>query len=184
MELISIQLLQDLGTLTARNLNYVTQLKNESSTALHWKAHPKSWSVLECVAHLNRYGDFYIPEITKRINKSTHKNSKVFKSNWLGRYFSEAVSYKEDLNTMKTFKSMNPLHSELNESTLEKFIDQQHQILDLLKKAKNVNLDKTKTTITISKFIKLKLGDTFRVVIYHNERHIKQAEKVLKKYNE
>ena len=45
--------------------------------------------------------------------------------------------------------------------------------------SKNVNLDKIKTAISISKLIRLKLGDTFRVLIYHNERHIKQAEKVL-----
>jgi len=38
---------------------------------------------LECIEHLNRYGDFYIPEITKRIKtgKSTTTSS-PFKSNW------------------------------------------------------------------------------------------------------
>ena len=40
--------------------------------------------------------------------------------------------------------------------------------------------DKTKTAISISKLIKLRLGDTFRVLIYHNERHIKQAERAIK----
>ncbi|WP_223447005.1 hypothetical protein [Polaribacter litorisediminis] len=82
---------------------------------------------------------------------------------------------------MKTFKSMNPLNSKLNIQTLEKFMNQQHQIIELLDVSKNVNLDKTKTAISISKWIKLKLGDTFRVVIYHNERPIKQAEKTIKR---
>ena len=81
---------------------------------------------------------------------------------------------------MKTFKSMNPINSKLTNQTLDKFIDQQHQIIELLDLSKSVNLDKTKTAISISKLIKLKLGDTFRVLIYHNERHIKQAEKTLK----
>ncbi|RXM56703.1 hypothetical protein BOQ60_25350, partial [Chryseobacterium sp. CH1] len=31
-----------------------------------------------------------------------------------------------------------------------------------------IDLEKTKTSISISKLIKLKLGDTFRFVIYHN----------------
>jgi hypothetical protein len=48
----------------------------------------------------------------------------------------------------------------------------------LLDKAKNVSLGKTKTGISISKLIKLKLGDTFRFVIYHNIRHIEQAKRV------
>ncbi|MFY7672737.1 DinB family protein [Tenacibaculum sp. MEBiC06402] len=179
MELTSAQLLNDLRIITERNLKFIEDFKNESLDNLNWRKSSESWSVLECIEHLNRYGDFYLPEISNKIKKSKHKSSRVFKSNWLGRYFSNAVSYKEDLNSMKTFKSMNPLHSNLNKETLEKFIDQQHQLFDLLDKSKTVNLDKTKTAISISKLIKLKLGDTFRVLIYHNERHVQQAKKVL-----
>ncbi|WP_075341646.1 DinB family protein [Tenacibaculum agarivorans] len=180
MELTSTQLLQDLRITTENNLQLVENFKKESIETLNWRENAKSWSILECIEHLNRYGDFYIPEINKRIEASNYQSSKVFKSNWLGRYFSNAVSYKENLNTMKTFKSMNPLHSKLNKKTLEKFIDQQHQIIDILEQSKEINLDKTKTAISISKLIKLKLGDTFRVLIYHNERHVAQAKKVLR----
>jgi hypothetical protein len=87
---------------------------------------------------------------------------------------------REKLNKMKTFKSMNPVGSELNMDTLKKFLSQQQAILNLLDKSKAVDLNKTKTGISISKWIKLRLGDTFRVVIYHNQRHIVQAERVLK----
>lgn len=87
---------------------------------------------------------------------------------------------KEKLNKMKTIKSMNPVGSNLDKSVLDKFINQQKTLLELLKQAKKVNLTKTKTGISISKWIKLRLGDTFRVVIYHNLRHMIQAEKVVK----
>jgi hypothetical protein len=177
----SNNLLQELLELTRENLNIVENLKNHSMNNLNWKENPENWSALECIEHLNKYGDFYIPEITNKINTSIHKSSEIFKSNWLGKYFSKSVSYNEGLNKMKTFKSMNPLNSKLNNQTLEKFINQQHQIIELLNKSKNVNLDKTKTAISISKLFKLRLGDTFRVLIYHNDRHIKQAEKTLVK---
>ena len=78
---------------------------------------------------------------------------------------------------------MNPINSKLDINTLKRFTEQQQQIITLLNNAKTVNLDKTKTAISISKLIRLKLGDTFRVLIYHNERHIKQAEKVLSEAN-
>lgn len=181
MVLKSNKLLQDLLEITRKNINTVENLKTHSNDNLNWKENQESWSALECIEHLNRYGDFYIPEITNKINSSKHKSSEIFKSNWLGKYFSKSVSYNEDLNKMKTFKSMNPANSELNIQTLEKFLNQQQQIIELLNKSKNINLDKTKTAISISKLIKLRLGDTFRVLIYHNERHIKQAEKTLAK---
>lgn len=181
MILYSEKILQSLLKKTEANINAVEKFKNETIDVLNWKEHPESWSALECMEHLNRYGYFYIPEITHRINHSKHKNSKIFKSNWLGNYFSKAVSYQEDLNKMKTFKSMNPLNSKLDRDTIDTFLNQQQQIIELLHKSKDVNLDKTKTSISISKLIKLKLGDTFRVLIYHNERHIKQAENVILK---
>lgn len=181
MILYSEVLLQSLSKTTEANIKAVEKFKNETNAVLNWKEHPESWSALECIEHLNRYGDFYIPEITKKINLCKHKSSEIFKSNWLGNYFSKAVSYQEDLNKMKTFKSMNPLNSKLDRDTIDTFLNQQQQIIELLDRAKDINLDKTKTSISISKLIKLKLGDTFRVLIYHNERHIKQAEKAILK---
>ncbi|WP_040281709.1 DinB family protein [Psychroserpens damuponensis] len=183
MELTSAKLIQELIETTQQNISVVDKLSNQPIEKLNWKSNTESWSVLECIAHLNNYGDFYIPEITNKIKNSKHKSSKLFKSNWLGRYFSKSVAYQENLNKMKTFKSMNPINSKLDISTLQKFIDQQHQIIKLLNTSKTINLDKTKTAISISKLIKLKLGDTFRVLIYHNERHVKQAEKVLRAAN-
>ncbi len=79
---------------------------------------------------------------------------------------------------MKTLKAMNPIHSQLNKEVVEEFIRQQKQLLELLEKAGNVDLQKIKTGISISKLIRLKLGDTFRFVIYHNERHVVQAQKI------
>ncbi|MEM6684487.1 MAG: DinB family protein [Bacteroidota bacterium] len=168
--------LQELAALTQENLHAAERFKAQSQIVLNWKQHPKSWSALECIEHLNRYGNFYIPEITQKIKTATHEATKNFQSNWLGTYFSKTVAYKERLNKMKTFASMNPLNSTLDMQTLDTFIKQQHQIIALLHQAQYVNLDKTKTAISISKWIKLRLGDTFRVLIYHNERHIKQAE--------
>ncbi len=183
MELTPKELLQELLEVTRENLNTIEHLKNNSLETLNWKQKPDSWSILECIEHLNRYGDFYIPEIAHQVKNSNHKNSDVFKSNWLGKYFSKLVSYKEKINKMKSFKSMNPINSKLGIETLEKFIHQQHQIIQLLHISQNVNLDKTKTAISISKLIKLRLGDTFRVLIYHNQRHVKQAEKVMQNVN-
>lgn len=86
---------------------------------------------------------------------------------------------KEKLNKMKTFKSMNPIKSNLDKSVLSEFISQQKQMSNLLNDAENIDLNKVKTSISISNFIKLKLGDTFRFVILHNLRHVEQAKRNL-----
>lgn len=80
---------------------------------------------------------------------------------------------------MKTLKAMNPIHSNPDKSVVDIFIQHQEKLLALLKEAQNVDLEKTKTNINISKLIRLKLGDTFRFVIYHNQKHVNQIIRIL-----
>jgi hypothetical protein len=174
-------LINDLKTRTEEILLEATQFNSLSKEDLNHRNAPDSWSILECLEHLNRYGDFYLPEINRRIKGAQLSKNEVFNSGWLGNYFAMSMLPGENgkLNKMKTFKSMNPVHTRLDVDVITRFLDQQKQLLELLTKAQSVDLNKVKTSISISRWIKLRLGDTLRVVIYHNQRHMKQASKVL-----
>ncbi len=178
------ELINDLIERTKNVMNEAQQFQDLSDAKLNWKANSESWSVLECMEHLNRYGDFYLPEIKQRMTKGkTVTPEAIFKSGLLGNYFATSLLPKAQLNKMKTFSNMNPAGSQLTKAVLDKFIAQQKTMLELLKKARQINLTKTRTAISISKLIKLRLGDTFRVVIYHNQRHIVQANKAIQNQN-
>ncbi|REG87884.1 DinB family protein [Winogradskyella sediminis] len=179
MTIISEKLIQDLIERTRININQAEKFSLLPTEKLNFRAQKESWSILECFEHLNLYGDFYIPEIRKRIESSKTQPKENFKSGLLGNYFAESMLPKEKLNKMRTFKGKNPIGSKLDISTIKRFISQQEKILNLLDKSREIDLNKTKTAISISKLIKLKIGDTFRVVVYHNERHLVQANKVL-----
>lgn len=180
MKLTNQELINDLEERTVKNLNAAEKLKNRSIEDLNRRSSDNSWSALECVEHLNRYGNFYLPEIKKQFLTSTQGDAtNVFKSGWLGNYFSKSLMAKEKVNKMKTFKDMNPIGSDLTIAVIDKFIAQQKEMLEILERALALNLKKTKTVISISKVIKLRLGDTLRVVIYHNERHLLQASKAV-----
>jgi len=183
MTISSEQLILDLIECTRLNINQAETFSHLSQTNLNQKLAPKSWSILECLEHLNLYGDYYIPEITRSIQGCKKPWKSEFKSGLLGNYFAKMMRPSESMKTMKTFKSKNPLGSNLTKNVIIRFIEQQQQILELLDKARHVDLNKTKTGVSISKWIKLQLGDTFRVVIYHNERHILQAKHVLNSNN-
>lgn len=180
MKISTEALLDELKSRTKQHLQYAETLLLKPENELNFRITSDSWSTLECLEHLNRYGDFYIPEISRRISSSKTTPKSDFKPGILGNYFAKSMLPKEKLNKMKTLKTMNPIHSQLNKEVVNEFIKQQQQLLDLLEKARYTNLEKTKTAISISKLITLKLGDTFRFVIYHNARHMAQAERVLK----
>ena len=179
MRINSGALISDLEERTRYNLGQAEKFLQLSPEELNRKPSPDSWSVLECFEHLNRYGDFYLPEIGKKLINNTTTPDQEFKSGFVGNYFAEMMLPGENVKKMKTFKSMNPSGSKLDKTVLTRFIAQQKKLLELLEKASKVSLTKTKTSISISKLVKLKLGDTFRVLIYHNYRHVEQAKRVV-----
>jgi len=172
-------LLADLIERTRKHLNAAEHYKSLTDEQLNWRQAEGSWSVLECLEHLNLYGDFYLPEIDRRISNSKFTAEQQFKSGLLGNYFAQSMLPKDKLNRMKTFKDKNPLGSQLDKRTVNRFIEQQKKMLNLLERARKVSLNRTKTSISIPFPIRFKLGDTFRFVIYHNQRHIAQAEQVI-----
>ncbi|GAB1444696.1 DinB family protein [Flammeovirgaceae bacterium] len=174
-------LINDLKARTEEVILEARKFNTLSIDELNYRSKPSSWSILECLEHLNRYGDFYLPEIDNRLTMAQASKMERFNSGWLGNYFAVSMLPRENgkLNKMKTFKSMNPILSRLGIEVVTKFLDQEKQMLSLLTRAEYVDLNRVKTSISISKWIKLRLGDTLRVVVYHNQRHILQAEKVL-----
>ena len=179
MKMNTRQLIDELKSITQDNLNFAEKLLSQPGEKLNFRLSEKSWSILECLEHLNLYGRFYLPEIRNSIQNSDSRFTEVFSSGILGNYFAKSMLPKQKLNKMETFKSMNPIHSNLDRKVLNEFIAQQKQMTELLNDAENVNLNTIKTGISISSFIRLKLGDTFRFVIYHNLRHIEQAKRIL-----
>ena len=182
MEIMQATLLSELIEQTQQIKIKAESWLNLSPQSLRIRPDETSWNVLECLEHLNKYGDFYLREIEQQLLAAKHpaQPQEIFKSGWLGNYsVNLMLPNRKKTTTMKAPKTMNPIHSDLPDSTLGRFIKQQASMLQLLEMAKKVSLRKNKTAISLSKFIRFRLGDTFRFVIYHNERHIAQAERVL-----
>lgn len=172
-------LIEELQNYTNNHLNFVKELSDFNDEQLQIRENETSWSILECIEHLNLYGKFYIPKIKKALEKSNHKASNRFKSGFLGNKFALSMLPNEQMKTMNTFKSKNPIHATLDrKQVVQEFLKQQNELLYLLEISKHKNLTKIYTATTLP-LIKFRLGDTFRFVIYHNERHIVQAKRVL-----
>ncbi len=175
MTIASSALLAELQQLTRQHISYAQSLQKEDLTRLNWRENNHSWSILECLEHLNRYGDFYHPAIHKNIQLSITTPAPLFKPGIIGNYFVKMITAD---SKMKTPKTMNPIHQELTAAVIAQFIQQQETMLSLLKQAASFDLNRVRTPISLTKWIRLKLGDTLRFVIYHNQRHLKQIERI------
>jgi hypothetical protein len=62
---------------------------------------------------------------------------------------------------------------------IDEFISHQHHLLHLMQIAKTSNLNSIHIPTSLNKFISLKLGDTFRFFVAHEQRHLVQIETIL-----
>jgi hypothetical protein len=66
------------------------------------------------------------------------------------------------------------------EAVFKEFNKHQNKLLQLLEVARRRNLNSIRIPISISKFVRLKLGDTFRFLVAHEQRHMIQARNAIK----
>jgi hypothetical protein len=175
-------LIDELLALVDNSIGAAIKFKTRPETELNFKETAEKWSALECLEHLNRYGDYYLPEIEKAVLSNKTRNAKaVFESGVIGNYFANLMKVTNGkMIRMKTPADKNPAGSKLSTITIDRFIKQLEMLKSLLDQARTADLTRTKVPISLAKFMKLRLGDTFRFFIYHIERHIIQAQNALK----
>jgi len=178
----STELLDQLQYKVSRLLTQVAEeLAHLPGPVLQLPPDQHKWSAIQCLEHLNIYSRYYLPQLAKAIQTAQlHQQAATpqFKSGWLGNWFTGIMQPKSDGSLpmrMQSPKSARPTATPDVTSVMNEFISGQQQLLLLLQQAHAVNLAQPRIPTTLSKFVKLSLGDTFRFFIAHEERHVLQA---------
>lgn len=182
----SIELLETSSEITLKNIHDVEKkISVLSDKQLKWRPNEQTWSINEIFSHLNEYVKYYHQVFATKISttkftepKSQYISSPLGKSAWKSMQLGVAKNIKRKFNAPRNYNpSVNK--SLLNDDAVPFFIQSQKELMDIIDKAKFVNIQRVKVPISISKFIRLRLGDAFLFVIYHNERHVYQALNLL-----
>lgn len=178
-----LELLDDLITITQENIEAVTKAtKKLSEKQLTWRPDVGVWNIKEILAHLNSYSKYYHPVFRAKMQSTRFNNSKeTFISSPLGRSAWKSMKLGKRKNVKRKFNAPKNYNPTINPELLagnevETFLADQEQLKGLIERAKEVNLKKVKVPISISKIVRLRLGDALKFVIYHNERHVEQLK--------
>ncbi len=175
-------LLDRLDADARRVLLEAESLKAVPDARLNRQPAPGSWSGAQVLEHLNVYSRYYLPAMEKALSEAPQRAAPVFNSGWLGGYFTRQMqvdAHGAVKRKMKAPKGAVP-HEHLDGHTvLEEFVGHQHQLLNLLKIAGSVDLGGARVPVSIAKFIRLKLGDTFGFFVAHEMRHMAQWKRAV-----
>lgn len=180
---IKQDLLEGLSNDVQRTIRIAEELTAHSNETLNRSPEEGRWSILQVLAHLNSYNDYYIPAIKTSMKNivTSGNNTELFKSGVFGNYFTNLMAPGKNgsiANKMKAPKDHTPISQQNKEQVLKSFIEGQTELLSLLDQAKRLDIGKVKVPISISNWIKLKLGDTFRFLIAHQIRHFVQIDNI------
>lgn len=154
--------------------------QNMNSALLLKPAEDGGWSIAQCLEHLNRYGDYYIPQIRQGLARQKFLiQGGVFKPGRLGGFFTRMMdpdqgAGKKKYKAMKDYKPAPDLDAHI---VVAEFIRQQEELLICLQGARSADLNRIRIPVSILPWLKLKLGDVLQFTIAHDERHIRQAKR-------
>lgn len=175
------ELIQTVNDITRNNLDVIQKKVNKlSENQLTWIPNPGVWSVQQVLAHLNEYGRYYHPMLLKKIENTRFLSTKeAFVSSPLGRSAWKSMKLGKARNIKRKFKAPKGYNPTIDKeivhgNEVDEFMHQQQELLTITEKAQNVNLRRVKVPISISKIIRLRLGDALLFITYHNERHVQQ----------
>jgi hypothetical protein len=177
----SLALLEELQADVRQLILQANKLKSEDPGLLQEQPAPGKWNVVQVLEHLNSYGRFYIPAIDNSLKKNKPA-TEIYKPGFIGDFFTKLMRPSEKGTVQYKMKSPKdhrpPAHMD-HQAVLKTFLEQQQAFLELLEKAKTKNIGSIRTQITLSRFIRLKTGDTFRFLIAHEQRHFIQISNTL-----
>ena len=142
---------------------------------------PGSWSVGQCLEHLNESARLYLPELTEAADaaRAEGRLARPGRSDrtMLGRFVAWSQEPPVRLR-MKTFQEIDPDETERLDpaEVLEAFEALHEELVVRRNEAQDLDLKRIRVPSVLMPRLKLSLGDWYHFLAAHGRRHLWQAE--------
>jgi hypothetical protein len=173
-----------IGELTEIGRKAESAFGNLSPEQINWKSSAESWSIGQCFEHLIKSNELFYFKLDE-IAKGKHSSSLLEKFSPLSGFFGNLLisSLKKDSRKMKIPTEKISPPSEIDPNIIEIFAAHQSELIGKIKKTETANWKKTKVTSPFLSVMTYSLFDGYQIIVEHERRHFRQAERVLKMQN-
>ncbi|MCG3162863.1 MAG: hypothetical protein JMDDDDMK_04221 [Acidobacteria bacterium] len=155
-------------------------VKGLSEAQFNWRPSPATWSIGECLEHLNVTARLYWPLMAEAINGARVNgwfSNGPYKRTWLGSLIIRTTEPPVRMKFKAPRRFRPPADMPMNQ-VLSQFVAFQDRLLDLIRDANGVDLGRPKIQSPGTKLIKLTLGQSFGLMTAHERRHLWQARQI------
>ena len=145
-----------------------------------WQPSPGSWSIAECIEHLNSTARLYLTNLDEGIADATRRGlygEGPFTYNWIGRIVVGTMEPPARIR-IKAPKAFHPTPQRPRNEIMAAFRAYQVQYIDRLRQANGLDLARARVSSPASKWLRLSLGSGFALMAAHERRHLWQARRV------
>jgi len=151
-----------------------------SESQFNWRPDPRSWSMAECLLHLNIVGDRYVHVLEKTLAAARARalvGQGPFGCGWLGKWLL-ANTEPPPKRKFKAPRSFTPAYGQPITAVLPTFLHLQEQLALQLEQANGLDLARVRVPAPAYEPVKLNLHVTFAWIASHERRHLWQARQV------
>jgi hypothetical protein len=144
---------------------------------------PGSWSIAQCLQHLNASADAYFSiwqQVISNAGPRREAPSAPYRADFWGRLLSWILEPPPRIRS-KTPVPFEPLDSNQVAPVLESFLDRQARIIATLRRCRGRAIDEIKMCSPIDPRLRYSVWSSFLINAAHQRRHLWQAQEALRK---
>ena len=149
-------------------------------TQFNWRPNPETWSINECLEHLNVTARQYWSILAEAVNGARINgwfSPGPYKRAWIGNLMIRSTEPPARLRFKAPRRFRPPADIPMNQ-VLSSFMTFQDRLLDLIRDANGVDLGRPRLHSPGGRLFKLTLGQGIELMIAHERRHLWQARRV------
>ena len=172
------QLISEMTDITARSQFTFGAL---TAPQLNWKPSAEAWSIGQCFDHLVAANRAYLP-IFEQVVNGKRQGRRWENVPLLPKIFGKLlIKYLSPQSTpkLKAPEILKPGATSVDEDIIRRFIEQQQQVMLIMKRSERFDLARIRITSPAARFVVYSLVDAYEIIVVHEQRHFQQAERVL-----
>ena len=155
-------------------------LRDLDEEQLNWRPDERSWSIAQCLDHLNVTNRVYLAPVLQAVEEARRKGSVrkgPIQMGFFGRWFAASMEPPPKRKFPAPGKIVPAVRTGRAE-LIEEWRRAQAELDGVLRKAAGIDLNGTRFVNPFFSLIRFSVGTAFQVIAAHERRHLWQAEQV------
>lgn len=149
-----------------------------TTVQLNWRPSPTEWSIGQCLDHLLVSNTVYLPPIASALQRARRATVDEIVPGWFGGWFLRTqIAPSPASKKGKAPKKITPV-SEVDGTILERFLDSNEQARQMVARAGVFDVNHVRFRNPFVPLIRFTAGTGFEILSKHQDRHLRQAERV------